>query len=133
MLGSITVAALLSVFLLATVPSMAAPQTTKYLTTDLTAGRISWTQLRSYTGVLVNYTSVYPTAITAFVYASVLNPSGQTVAVSVGTCNFGGNQTALCFVAFLSTFPTGTWTVNVFATSPSLAPISTTSSFEFTV
>ena len=133
MRARILTAALLSALLLATVPAMAAAQTTKYLTTDLTVGEISWTQLRSYTGVLVNYTSAFPTAITAIVYASVLNTSGQTVAVSVGTCNFGGNQSASCFVAFLSTFPTGTWKVDVFATTTSSVPISTTSSIEFTV
>ena len=95
-----------------------------YLNTTLTATGLKWGQIGGYSGILVNYTSNFPSPLTGLVYARVLSPSNQAVAVSVGSCTFIPNQITTCFEAFSSTLATGTWRITVFASTAGEVPIS---------
>jgi hypothetical protein len=104
-----------------------------YLNTTLKATGLKWGQIGGYTGILVNYTSNLPSPITGLVYARVLNPSNQAIAVSVGSCTFVPNQVTTCFEAFSSGLAAGSWRIIVFASTASEVPISGENTTSFTV
>jgi len=114
----------LSVLML-TVPSVGqtAPA---YLTTSVTSTGMKQTILGGYSGVLLNYTNTLSSPLTTLIYMDVLNSAGQVAGVNVATCNFASNQTVRCFVVFPPSVPSGNYTVEVFATTPSGVPISET-------
>jgi hypothetical protein len=90
------------------------------------------TTIGQYTGVLVNYTNGFSTQFNSFVYMDLVNQAGQTVYWSVSTCSFSAGKGAQCFVAF-SSAPSGNYTADLFATSESSVPVSTTSSLAVTI
>ena len=111
--------------LMLTVPSLSqtAPA---YLTTSVTSGGMKQTTLSGYSGVILNYTNTLSSPLTTLIYMDVLNSAGQVVGVNVATCNFASNQTVSCFVVFPSSVPSGSYSVQVFATTASGVPVSET-------
>lgn len=124
-LSNLVVLALSLSLLALTMPSMSqtAPQ---YLVTSITSNGVKQTVLGGYGGLFVNYTNTHDAPITALVYMDVSNSVGQVVALTVGTCYFGANETIGCFVVFPVSVPSGAYSAEVFATTTSGVPISTT-------
>ncbi len=126
----LSVAAAAGLMLLAAVvPAYASP----FLTTSVTQTAISQANLSGYPGVLVTYNDTSTTSFTGFVYLVLLNSTGQTVYLSIGTCNLVYNQNRSCFVGVSSTVPSGVYTAKVFATMTENVPVSTTGSIQITV
>jgi hypothetical protein len=103
-----------------------------YPTSAITQSGMKETTIGQYTGVLVNYTNGLSTQFNSFVYMDLVNQAGQTVYWSVSTCSFSAGKEAQCFVAF-SLAPSGNYTADLFATSESSVPVSTTSSLAVTI
>jgi hypothetical protein len=112
-------------------PSFAA--SSSYLTTNISQSGIKQTTINGIGGVLVNYTSTFSTSFSSFVYLYLVNPAGQTVYVGLGTCSFAPAQKVQCFAAIAGAVPTGHYTANVFVTTTTGVPVSSTSSLSITI
>jgi len=112
--------------------SMASPAlgqtSTSYLTTGLSPSGLVQAIIGGYDGVLANYTSSFPFSFTALVYMDLVNAIGQTVSVSVSSCNFMAQQEVSCFLVLSSSIPSGNYMARTFVTSTSGVPVSVTSS-----
>src|SRR5579863_8730199 len=106
------VATCLTLVLIAVPPALATSPT--YSTSSIVKSAMVQTKISGYEGVLVNYTSSFPTSTNGFVYMDLTNSAGETVAWNVGSCEFAPAATAQCFVLIPQSVSTGTYSASVF-------------------
>ncbi len=107
-----------------------AQSTPTFATTSLSQSGIKQANIGGYLGVQVNYTSHLSSPLLAFVYLNLVNPSGQTVYVGIGSCNLTPSQSSQCFVALSPSLPAATYTAHVFAVTTDNVPVSTTGTLQ---
>jgi len=73
------------------------------------------------------FTNTASGTLSVFMWASVLNAAGQTVAVNFGSATMSAGQTVTIGTPFLN-LPSGTYTASVFVTTTTGIVISGTSS-----
>ncbi|MDE1858425.1 MAG: hypothetical protein KGI26_05115 [Thaumarchaeota archaeon] len=128
---ALSLAACTTLVLLVVPAALAA--TPAYPTTAVTATGIVQTTISGYQGVLVNYTSAFPTTFSGFVYLDLTNAAGQTVAWNVAYCGFSASAKAQCFVSIPLSTAAGSYNAHVFVATSTGVAVSATSSVKVTV
>lgn len=104
-----------------------------YPTSAVMQSGMKETTIAGYSGVLINYTNGLSTRLSSFVYVYLVNRAGQTIYWGVGSCNFSAGEEVQWFAVFSSTVSSGNYTANLFVTTSTGVPVSTTSSLSVTV
>jgi hypothetical protein len=102
------------------------------LTSAFTPSHAGPTTLSGFKVVEVTYTNTLTTPQAATIYASIVNQKGQMIAVSYQGTNLTAGSQGTFYFGFPQA-PAGSYSVVMFAVSPSWVPISVPSSVPITL
>ena len=116
--------------MLSLLPAASAASPTTYLTTSLVASGPTQTTISGFSGVLVTYTNHLNSSFIGIMYLSLMNTAGQTVGISIGSCNFAALNQSACFIVTPSGVASGTYLARVLLITPSEVPIALPASLQ---